>query len=145
MKVVVAISVVAVALGSAGVAFAKPLTETEWKKQGNAICKRVNKDLDKIGSEVFAGLGRTEQPSDAQLQSFAGQAVPVIEAAINDIDGLQEPKSLKKDVKKFKSEVAKAIVALDSDPSVLLANEDPFKDANKVARRLGLKACANSD
>ncbi len=69
--------------------------------------------------------------------------LPVVEDGIASINKLEEPKSLKKGIKKFNSEVAKLIVKLDSDPTVLLADQDPFKTANKAARAIGLKECAN--
>jgi hypothetical protein len=140
----VAVVVVGVVLGSASAAFAKPLTETQWKKKGNAICKDINKQLSSIGNEVFADLGPTEQPTDAQLSDFVEQVLPVVEDGIAAINKLDEPKPVKKALKKFNSEVGKLIVKLDTDPSVLLANEDPFKSVNKAARGVGLTACANS-
>ena len=142
-KAAVAVSVVAVALASAGVAFAKPLTETQWQKKGNAICKQINTDLNNIGNDVFAGLGPNDQPTDEQLSSYVEQVLPVVKDGIASINKLEEPKSLKKGIKKFNSEAAKLIVKLDSDPTVLLAGQDPFKTVNKAARAIGLKECAN--
>ena len=107
-RLVVAVSVVAVALASAGVAFAKPLTETQWQKKGNSICKQLNADIDNIGNEVFAGLGPTERPTDEQLSSFVDQVLPVVEDGIASINKLEEPKSLKKGIRKFNSEVRQA-------------------------------------
>jgi hypothetical protein len=143
-KALVAATIVGLALGSAGVAFAKPLTESQWKKQGNAICKQINKELNSIGNEAFGDLGPNEQPTDEQLRGFVDQVLPVVEDGIVSINKLQEPKSLKKAIKKFTSEVRKVIVKLDADPTVLLTNEDPFKTANKAARAVGLTACASN-
>ena len=142
-RVVVAVSVVAVVLASAGVAFAKPLSETQWKKRGNAICKQINTDIDTIGNEVFAGLGPNEQPTDEQVTSFVEQVLPVVEDGVASINKLEEPKSLKKGIKKFNCEVRKLIVKLDTDPTVLLSTPDPFQTVNKAAKAVGLKECAN--
>ena len=60
VRLLVAGSVVAVVFLSVSGALAAPLSEQRWRKQGNAICKQTNKELDEIGNEVFAGLGDTE-------------------------------------------------------------------------------------
>ncbi len=87
--------------------FAKPLTETQWQKKGNAICKQINTDLNNIGNDVFAGLGPNDQPTDEQLSSYVEQVLPVVKDGIASINKLEEPKSLKKGIKKFNSEAAK--------------------------------------
>ena len=139
-----AASVVAVVTLTAGVALAAPLTESQWKKQANAFCKQVNKELEPIQRELFAGLGEDERPSPEQISAYVEQFVPVIEDAVASIDALNEPKSLKSGVKKFKAAVADALASVQDDPDAAFAgNNDPFANANKVARKLGLKACAN--
>ena len=141
-KVVVAGSLVAVVVLSASVALAQPLSEQQWRKQANSVCKRVNKDLDKVGNELYAGLGKNEKPSAEQLKAFAFQFVPVVEGAVTEIDALAEPGVVKKDVKKFLSAVSEAAASIEADPSILAGNADPFVKANKIAKKLGLKACA---
>ncbi|MCJ7436779.1 MAG: hypothetical protein MUP97_03330 [Acidimicrobiia bacterium] len=138
-----AASVVAVVTLTAGIALAAPLSESQWKQQGNAVCKQVNKDLKPIQQELFAGLGKNEDPSAEQISAYVEQFVPVIEDAVASIDALNEPKSLKSGVKKFKVAVADALATIEADPvAVLTGDTDPFVKANKVARKIGLKACA---
>jgi len=140
MRLLVAGSVVAVVLVSAGGAFAAPLSEQQWRKQGNAICKQTNKELNEIGNEVFADLGDAEEPSAEQAAAFVEQFVPAIEEAVGSIDALNEPKSVRKDLKKFKAEVARALAALEADPLASL-NTDLFAKVDKIAKKLGLKEC----
>lgn len=135
--------VLALSLGLTSLALAKPLSKEQWVKKGNAICKQVNKDLDKIGNEVFAGLKKDEQPSVEQITAFAEQAGPKIEQAILKIDALEEPTSLRKDVKKFLAAVSEVLAKLQNDPGVLLSKKDPFAKANKSAKKIGLTVCAN--
>jgi len=143
-KALVAGSVVAVVVLSASAALAKPLSEQQWRKQGNAVCKQVNKELDALGNEIFAGLGPHDQPSVEQVQAFAEQFAPVIKDAIASIDALKEPAALKKDVKRFKAAANDAVAHVEANPSVLLNEKsDPFAKVNKIARKLGLKVCAN--
>jgi len=139
-----AASVVAVVTLTAGVALAAPLTESQWKKQANALCKQLNKQLEPIQQEFFAGLGKDEQPSPEQFSAYLEQSVPVIEDGVASIDALNEPKSLKSGVKKFKVAVADTLATIEADPvAVLSGNNDPFAKADKIARKLGLKACAD--
>lgn len=144
VKLLAATSVVTVVALSASVALAKPLSEAQWKKQANAVCKQTNKDINKIDHEVFAGLGPNEEPSDELKAAFLARFVPEIEGAVTSIDTLAEPAALKKDIKSFKAAVAKALSALEADPATGFGGgNDPFAKVDKIARRLGLKACAN--
>jgi hypothetical protein len=141
VKMLGAGSVVAVAVLSASVALAAPLSEEKWRKQGNKICRQVNKDLNEIGNEVFAGLGRDEQPSNEQVAAYVEQFVPAIEGAVSSIDALNEPKSVKKDLKKFKTAVAQALDTIEADPTAVAGGKDPFAKVDKIIKRLGLKEC----
>ena len=135
-------AVVAVVILTAGVALAAPLSESQWKQQGTAVCKQVNKDLDAIQKDVFAGLGKNEKPSADQFDAFVAQFVPVIEGAVASIDALNEPKSLQSGVKKFDAAVADALATIEADPEAAFSGDDPFAKANKVAKKIGLRACA---
>jgi hypothetical protein len=142
IKVFVAGALVAAVVVGTGVASAKPLSERQWRRQADAVCKQVGKDLDELGSQVAPELGQNEQPSVEQFAAFMDQAGPVFEQALAAIDALNEPKALKKDVKKFEVATAAAVTRLQADPSLLAGSADPFAKANKIARRLGLKSCA---
>ena len=143
IKVFVAGALVAAAVVvGTSVAFAKPLSERQWRQQANAVCKQVGKDLDELGSQVVPELGQDDQPSVEQFAAFMDQAGPVFEQALAAIDDLNEPKALKKDVKQFEVATAAAVTRLQADPSLLAGSADPFAKANKIARRLGLKNCA---
>jgi hypothetical protein len=141
IKLFVGVSIAAAIVLSTSVALAKPLSEQQWRKQANSVCKQANKDLDAIGNETFAGLGENEEPSAEQQAAFAAQFVPVIEEALTAIGALKEPNALKDDVKKFESAVSETIAAIEADPSLLVGNTDPFAKVDKIARRIGLKAC----
>ena len=141
LRLIVAGTLAAVVVVSASGALAAPLSEQKWRKQGNAICKQTNKEIDEIGNEVFPDLGQDREPSAEEAAAFVEQFVPTIEGAVSSIDALKEPAALKKDVKKFKAEVAKALAALEADP-LALVDTDPFRDVDKIAKKLGLKECS---
>jgi len=140
LRLFVSGTLAAVVVLSASGALAAPLSEQKWRKQGNAICKQTNKELNEIGNEVFADLGPDERPSDEQATAFVEQFVPAIEGAVSSIDALNEPKSVKKDLKKLKTAVAQALDTLEADPTSIV-NEDLFLKVDKIAKKLGLKEC----
>jgi hypothetical protein len=141
-KLLVAGAVIATLALSAGVAVAKPLSKKEWQKQGNAICKSVNTSIDELGSTVFAGLGKNEEPSAEQTAAFAAGFVPLIRAAVPSIEALEAPKSLQSQIKKFTTQTEADLAKVEADPSLLSGSTDPFVKSNKIAKKLGLKACA---
>ena len=141
LRLLVAGTLGAVVVLSASGALAAPLSEQKWRKQGNAICKQTNKELNQIANEVFAGLGDGERPSSEQTAAYVEQFVPVIEEALSSIVALKEPAALKKDVSKFKAEVVKSLAVLEADP-LALVDADPLAKAEKIAKKLGLKECS---
>jgi hypothetical protein len=143
-KLLVGGSMVAAVVLSASVAFAAPLSEKEWKQQGNAICDQVNTDGEAAANTAFAGLGDNEEPSEAQVQAFAEEFVPILKDAGLQINALDEPASLKKNVKKFQATLQVTLAKITDDPTVLLNDKsNPFAKLDKIALKLGLKTCAN--
>lgn len=136
-------TVVAV-LALSAVAAAAPLSKKEWLKQGNAVCKAVNDGVNAAASSAFSGLGKNDKPSDAQLAAFSQTAIPIFKDGLAKLDALEEPRALTAGVKKFEKLASVAVAKVEADPSILAAGSaDPFKDANKVAKKIGLKVCAS--
>jgi hypothetical protein len=132
----VAASCVAAVVLSTSVAFAKPLSEQQWRKQANVLCKQSNKDLNAIANEVFSGLGANEQPTAEQYAAFVDQGGPSIEQTVASLDALNEPKALKKDVKKMLGVTLAALATMEADPS--LDSDAVFAKATKLFKRFGL-------
>jgi len=136
LKLLVAGLVVAAVVLSTSVAFAKPLSEQQWRKQANVFCKQSNKDLNAIADEAFAGLGPNDQPTAEQYAAFIDQGGPSIEQTVASLDALNEPKALKKDVKKMLGVTLAALATMEADPS--LDSDAVFAKATKLFKRLGL-------
>jgi len=136
LKLLVAGLVVAAVVLSTSVAFAKPLSEQQWRKQANVLCKQSNKDLNAIADEAFAGLGPNDQPTAEQYAAFIDQGGPSIEQTVASLDALNEPKALKKDVKKMLGVTLAALATMEADPS--LDSDAVFAKATKLSKRLGL-------
>jgi ATP-dependent exoDNAse (exonuclease V) beta subunit len=144
-KVFVAGSIVAALVLGTSVAFAEPLSEQQWRKQANSVCKQLDKDLDEIADEFYADLDENEEPTPKQFAALAKQASPLFEEGLASIDALNEPKALKKDFKKFEAAVSEAVAAIQADPSAFTdGGENPFARSDKIAQRLGLRACTGA-
>jgi hypothetical protein len=126
----------------ASAAAAKPLTANQFKKEANAICAEGNEELDALAEQVFGDLAEDEVPDEATLQEWADAFVPNIEGQIEDIDALEEPKSLSKKVDKFLAEALRALDVVEDDPSILTGDTDPFAKTSKLANKVGLAKCA---
>ena len=127
----------------AGVADAKPLSESQFKKQGDAICKAGNKALDPVYEQYFGDLGENEEPDQASIDAVLVVIVPNIQGQIDAVDALEEPKSLSKGVAKFLAEAQRALDVLDADHSLFIGSDDLFAKTSKLAKKVGLKACAS--
>jgi len=136
-KLLVAGLVVAAVVLSTSVAFAKPLSEQQWRKQANVFCKQSNKDLEAIYGEAFADLGKNDVPTPEQVAVIAQKAGPSIEQTIASIDALNEPKSLKPKVKKWIASANEAVATLQADPSTAI-DDNLFAKVNKLGKQLGV-------
>jgi hypothetical protein len=134
-----AVTIVAV-LALSAIAAAAPLSKKEWLKQGNAVCKSVNDGVEAAAGSAFAGLGKKDKPTDAQFAAFAAAAIPVFKDGVAKIDALEEPTSLTAGVTKFTTAVSDVVAKVEADPTIL--SGDPFKKVDKIARKIGLKTCA---
>ena len=147
-KLLVAGMCVAAVVLSTSVAFAKPLSEQQWRKQANAVCSKSYTELHDIQNKVLANLGPNEEPSTAVLADYVEESTPVVNAMIASIDALKEPKALKKDVKKFLAAGSAVQAALQADPAALHSDTpdsprpNPYVKVSSLALRLGLKTCA---
>jgi hypothetical protein len=122
-----------------------PLTKDAFLAKGNAICKKGNQELNQAGKQFFQSLGlsKNEQPSSDQIQQFATQTViPKVEAQIDGIDALPAPSGDEAQVQALVDAARQDLDKIKQDPSLLEGNNDPFADANKLAKQYGLDECA---
>jgi len=131
------------AAGFAGVASAADqLSQKAFLKQGSAVCKAANKEIEAVFERVFADLKPNETPSpEAQAAAVAG-AVPIFRDALSEIDALKGPASIEKKVAKVLDQYETVVVALEADPVAAFEGADPFAKADKAAVKVGLKQCS---
>jgi hypothetical protein len=114
------------------------LTKSEFLKQGNAICAKGNKTIDKAANQAFSN---GQKPTEAQLEQFVSQTAPIIQGEIDGLRALGAPAGDEQQVNAILDEAQSALDKAKQDPSLFL-NGDPFKKANQDAKAYGLTACA---
>jgi hypothetical protein len=118
------------------------LTKPQFLKQGNAICKKGNQQINAASKTAFT----SKKPSQAELNKFVnGTLIPAIQGQISGVKALAPPTG---DEAKVKAIVDSAQAALDKgkkDPTLFTSNKgDPFAQANKLATAYGLTVCGSS-
>ena len=132
--------------GTAVSAFAQPLSNSEFKKQGNAICAEGNRQIDAAAEQVFADLSEGPAADSGAAHCIRHRGGPEHQAAGRRRRGAraaQEPQGQGQEA----HQTARAAVAkVEADPS-LLADEkhNPFAASDKQAKKLGLKECAGGE
>ncbi len=119
------------------------LTREEFLTQGNAICSQGNARIDAAAEEAFGGLSQDERPSDEQLQGFFNTLVAEIQGQLDAIGELNPPEDLEADVDNLLQVAQTSLDEVkEAGPQVLLTEQDPFAEANRLAGEVGLTACA---
>lgn len=125
----------------AGAAWAKPLSEKQWKKQADTvICRHFKTDrlavLPVSGGSIFASKKFDE------AKRYVDQAAPLYDELIASLDSLQEPKSRAKAVKAFLTELTISVAAIRSDPmSAFAVFNSPFEKTYSALKPLKLTYC----
>jgi len=91
------------------------------------------------------GLSKGQKPSSAQIQQFADQTlIPRVQAQISAVESLPPPSGDEAQVKAITDAAQQALDQVKADPSLVDSNggNDPFAEANKLAKQYGLDQCA---
>jgi hypothetical protein len=115
------------------------LTKSEFLKQGNAICKKGNQEIDRVGQQT---LGGNKEPTKAELTTFSEDTlIPVVQGEIDGLRDLEPPSDDEDQVNAILDEAQGALDQAKDDPTIFASNADPFKKANKLANDYGLTEC----
>jgi len=143
------ISVLALAAVAAGCgedeSSSSSLTKAEFVKQGDAMCKEVNR---KARNEVGAFL---QKNSNGELPN-AEQEVVLITTIIapqlqKQVDGLNElgiPENDNGEIAKFVEEVESVADEAEEDPKAAISEGTPFEEAEDLAKPLGFEECGHN-
>ena len=119
------------------------ITKAEFLKQGNAICKAGNDEIDSE-FEKFAeenNLSEDEEPTQAQFEEAAEDfLLPSVSRQVEEVRALGVPEGEEDAVNAFLDSAEAEVEAIEADPSLL--EGDAFEDVNKEADAIGLSACS---
>jgi len=125
------------------------LSKAEFVKQGNAICKAGNKEIEE-GFEEFTkenNLSKTKPPSKA-IQEEAAETIliPAINNQVEEIRALGTPEGDEGEVDEILTDAEEAVEEGEEDPTSLLGAEPAkFKELNKESREYGLTVCGEGE
>ena len=126
------------ATGATGAATGEPLAKAEFVEQADQICAAGDK-------KINAAPGPGQNPSDEDFEQFTTETlVPEIQAQIDGIRALTPPEGDEDEVTAILDAAQDAVDQLEQDPGVILeegAGNDPFEEANQLAKDYGLKEC----
>ena len=130
------------ATGATG-ATGEPMTKDEFIAQADAVCKAGDKKIDAAANEVFSG----GNPSQQEQEDFVtNDALPNIQDEVDGISALTPPEGDEEEVQAIIDAAQSAIDEATADPSALTEQgaDDPFAEANQLAKDYGLKVCGQA-
>ena len=114
------------------------ISKQEFLKQGNEICAKGNQELDQAANETFSG----GPPSEEEVVTFVDdELLPNVEGQVSDLRDLGAPEGDEDEVNAILDAADQAIEAIGDDPAAAFRGDDPFAEANQLARDYGLVAC----
>ncbi len=122
---------------------ATALTKSELIKQGDAICEKGNKAIEKEAEE-FAEENdvNTEKPTKAQQEEVIVDVVaPGVRAQVEEIGDLTPPSGDEAKIEAMVSAVEEGADELESDPAQLIEGTNPLSKGSKLAVAYGFEEC----
>jgi ABC-type glycerol-3-phosphate transport system substrate-binding protein len=119
------------------------LTKAELIKQGDAICEKGNKAIEKEAEE-FADENNvdTENPTAAQQEEVIVDVVaPGVRRQVEEIGDLTPPSGDEAKIEAMVAAVEEGTKAMESDPTTLIEGTNPLGKGSKLARSYGFTEC----
>jgi len=121
------------------------LTKVAFIKQGDAICKAGNKEIQE-GFEEFAkenNLPENKEPSKEQgVELVETVLLPSIQQQGEELRELGAPEGDEEQVDAMLTALEDAVAEGEDEPESLFSGDtDPFGDANQQAKDYGFKVC----
>ena len=147
MLLTVAVAAVGLnAPGAAGMAAGdEQLSKKDFLEEANAVCKEAWGEVDAAFEEQFASAGGDGELSPEQIEAAVAAAVENLGGMAASLEALQGPVSLERKVDKFLERFEAVVSEFEADPQAAFAEElsgYPFAKPDKLARKIGLKRCA---
>ena len=127
------------------------LSAEEFRRQGNAICKAGDAELEEAGKDLLGGDGTTLPSPKALADFFAEKAIPIARKKLDQLEQLDPPTGARKAHEEMiaagREATDEVADGLQKDPEAFLAETgpDPFDEFNELATDLGLDECAGGE
>jgi hypothetical protein len=124
------------------------LSKAQFISKAGAICKKTHAQL--VGEYGAAIKTNQSAAGDAQKErELLGEVVetvvvPNIEGEIEQISTLGAPAAYAPEAASFLKAVHTQLDEIRANPTQLTATSFPFKDAQKIAQKAGMRVCAES-
>jgi hypothetical protein len=121
------------------------LTKAEFIKQGDAICKQGNKEIEE-GFEKFAeenDVPKNQEPSKEQgVELVETVILPNVQQQADQIRELGAPEGDEEQVDELITSLEDAVAEGEDDPEILFSGDtDPFADVNQKTTAYGFEVC----
>ncbi|HKF81555.1 MAG TPA: hypothetical protein VKB23_01185 [Solirubrobacterales bacterium] len=121
------------------------LTKAEFIKQGDAICREGNEEIEK-GFEGYAeenDLPQNKEPSTEQgIEITETVILPNVQQQAEEIRELGAPEGDEDQVDELLTSLEDAVAEGEDDPEALFSGDtDPFADVNQLANDYGFQVC----
>jgi acetylornithine deacetylase/succinyl-diaminopimelate desuccinylase-like protein len=123
------------------------LSKAEFIAKANAICKAARTKFTVRYSQFIKqhkALTNKAQQEAALREAIESIITPNIEGEITHISQLGAPKAYSAEVASFLNSLQERLEEGQDDPTKLIATPYPFKAAEDIAGKAGLKVCATS-
>jgi hypothetical protein len=118
------------------------LTKAEFTKQANAACKEHTKEREKLFKEVSATIDPSEVTRKDQEMLISDVLLPPYEKDIENIQSLGAPEGDEQQVEDIVKAMENSVKNVEAKPLVALRNSTQFAEADELAKKYGLEACA---
>lgn len=121
------------------------LTKTEFIEQGDAICTKGSKQIEKEADEFVEDNDvNTENPSKEDQEEVITTVVgPALQTQADELSALGAPEGEEETVEAIIGALEDGAAELEDDPASLLeeSGSGPLDEANKLASEFGFKEC----
>lgn len=121
-------------------------SKEEFVKEANAVCTKANAEVEQVSADAFED---PEDPQPAEAQAYLAELVPILRQQQLDLEKIEKPKDDEEEIEAILTAADTGITALaegakkeDEALAVVIAGDETFAEANKLATDYGLDDCA---
>jgi hypothetical protein len=122
-------------------------SKDDYVKEANAVCAKSNAEIEQVSTDAFED---PQKPTSAEAQAYLAELVPILRQQQLDLEKIEKPKDDEDEIEDILKAADTGITALaagskneDEALAVVIAGDETFAEANKLATAYGLDECAS--